>query len=138
MKRVLFVCAENAGRSQIAERLSNREAEQRGLHWRAESAGTLPAEQIHGPVHDLLRAEGFSVHDARPKQFEVAGAGKYERIISFGCLVKGAMPEAIRGRIVDWTVDDPKDADQEALRSIASVIAQHVDALIDALSQETS
>ena len=128
--RVLFVCAENAGRSQIAERVFNRMAEERGFAWRAASAGTMPATTIHASVRHLLAGEGYPVNDAAPKKFTLEAAEEYARIISFGCLVKEAMPANIRDRIIDWEVADPRDADEEQLRDIFTTIRKHVEDLI--------
>jgi arsenate reductase len=50
MTRVLFVCAQNAGRSQLAQALY----ELRGGE--ARSAGSEPAEEVHEAVVEALRA----------------------------------------------------------------------------------
>ena len=133
MQRVLFVCAENAGRSQIAERVFNAVARERELDWRAESAGTMPKAAIHEPVKQLLMREGYPIDDAAPKKFNLETAEEYARIISFGCLVKEAMPANIRDRIIDWDVADPRDADEEQLEDIYRVIRKQVEALIEGL-----
>ncbi len=67
MSGALFVCVQNTGRSQMAETIFNRIAEERDLDARALSAGTGPAGpggmSIHevGEVRDTIRqcAEGL-------------------------------------------------------------------------------
>jgi arsenate reductase len=53
MASVLFVCLQNAGRSQISQALFERAA---GARHTALSAGTTPAERVHPEVIAEVRA----------------------------------------------------------------------------------
>jgi arsenate reductase (thioredoxin) len=62
MTRVLFVCVENAGRSQIAQALY----ELRGGE--ARSAGTEPAAELHEAVIEALEEVGVDTSARRPRR----------------------------------------------------------------------
>ena len=65
MAHVLFVCLQNAGRSQISQALFEREAA--GRHT-ADSAGTLadPDGTVHPPVLAVMEEVGIDLSDRRP------------------------------------------------------------------------
>jgi arsenate reductase (thioredoxin) len=71
---VLFVCVQNAGRSQMAETLVRRKASEHG----ARSAGTRPAEHVHPEV-------GVDVADVRPRLLERADAEWADVVVTMGC-----------------------------------------------------
>src|SRR3989338_5632712 len=55
-KKVLFVCTENAGRSQMAEAFFNHHA--KGTNFIAESSGTIPAQQVNTVVVEAMQEKG--------------------------------------------------------------------------------
>src|SRR2546428_13887773 len=63
--RVLFVCKQNAGRSQMSQALFERAAN--GLH-QARSAGTRPAEHVHAVVVDEMRERGIDLSARQPQK----------------------------------------------------------------------
>lgn len=67
MRNVLFVCTQNAGRSQMAQAFFERYAPP---DLRAESAGREPAERIHPPVVEAMKELGIDIADRRPKKFD--------------------------------------------------------------------
>lgn len=68
MKYVLFVCTQNAGRSQIAQAFFERYAPQ-DLH--AESAGQAPAEAVWPSVVEAMRDVGIDIAKRRPKRLDL-------------------------------------------------------------------
>jgi arsenate reductase (thioredoxin) len=114
---VLFVCRQNAGRSQIAQALY----EQRGGN--ARSAGTTPAERVH-PEVALLMPE---LADRIPKQLDDADAEWADLVVTMGC--GDACPVLPGKRYVDWELDDPAGADLETVRRIRNEIERRVSAL---------
>lgn len=60
IKKILFVCTENSGRSRIAEVAFNKLAKARGLEYRSESAGTFPKDKINPLIRDYLREKAMS------------------------------------------------------------------------------
>lgn len=63
MANALFVCLQNAGRSQMSQALFERAAA--GRHG-ARSAGTTPAEQVHPEVVEVMAEIGIDLADREP------------------------------------------------------------------------
>lgn len=127
MKRVLFVCAENAARSQMAEALFNSMSRQ----WRAESAGTFPAEKVHPLAVRAMEEVGLDISSATPKSLDVGRLEEYDRIISFGCIARAAFPA--RERLEEWPLPDPGKGDIEMMREVREEIRRRVVSLLEDL-----
>ena len=111
---VLFVCRQNAGRSQIAQALYER----RGGN--ARSAGTTPASRVHPEVAQLMP----ELADRVPKQLDDADAEWADLLVTMGC--GDACPVLPGKRYVDWELDDPAGQDAEAVRRIRDEIERRV------------
>ena len=64
MKKVLFVCVHNAGRSQMAEAFLNTTGDDSLL---ATSAGTIPTERVNPVVAEAMQEVGIDISDNTPK-----------------------------------------------------------------------
>lgn len=127
MKKVLFVCGENAARSQMAEAFFNHIARE----CRAESAGVFPADKVN-PLAVLAMAEvGLDISSSTPKALDLERLDEYERIISFGCLAKAAFPA--RDRLEEWPLPDPGRGDIDLMREVRDEIRKLVAALVKEL-----
>lgn len=133
INKILFACAENAGRSQMAEAFFNRYSKEKGLNWLAESAGTIPAKKINPAVEKTMSEIGFDLSMNGTKMFEKGKAGSYAKIISFGCIVKSVLPKDIRSRIEEWHVEDPHGKNLDEIRKIRDEIKSHVIELFEKL-----
>jgi arsenate reductase len=111
---VLFVCRQNAGRSQIAQALYER----RGGH--ARSAGTTPAEHVHPEVAELMP----ELADRVPHRLEQADAEWADLVITMGC--GDACPVIPGKQYVDWELEDPAGQDLETVRRIRDEIERRV------------
>lgn len=133
MKKVLFICAENAGRSQISEAFFNhlKPSEE----WVAESAGTIPAKEVNPVVVSALKEIDISITNKAPTLFEPSTIDSYEKVISFGCLVKEFFSPEIQSKIEEWDIDDPKGKPIEEVRKIRDEIKTKVLDLIERLSK---
>jgi arsenate reductase len=111
---VLFVCRQNAGRSQMAQVLYER----RG--GKARSAGTTPAAQVHPEVAEVMP----ELADRVPKQLEDADAEWADLVVTMGC--GDACPVLPGKRYVDWELDDPAGQEAETVRHIRDEIERLV------------
>ncbi len=111
---ILFVCRQNAGRSQMAQALYER----RGGS--ARSAGTTPAEHVHPEVAELMP----ELADRVPKRLEQADAEWAEVVVTMGC--GDACPVIPGKRYVDWDLQDPAGEDLETVRRIRDEIERRV------------
>jgi len=130
MSTVLFVCRQNAGRSQMSQALFERAAA--GRH-RALSAGTTPAEHVHPPVIEVMRELGIDLSDRVPQLLTRDLARRADVVITMGC--GDECPFIPDKRYLDWELEDPAGQAVEAVRAIRDEIAQRVDALLAELDR---
>ena len=129
--QVLFVCAQNAGRSQLAAALVNQMADGKVV---ARSAGSRPAPDVHPHVRSLLtEIEGEDAATQRfPKPLTDDAVRAADVVITMGC---GDVCPIIPGvRYEDWAVGDPALASAEGVEAIRDDIAARVRILLDSLT----
>jgi arsenate reductase (thioredoxin) len=132
MSDVLFICVHNAGRSQMAQALFNREAQQRGLPWRAESAGTEPAPGVHPKVLQVMQEVGLDLSQQRPRVLTTEMADRARRLITMGCATDSC-PALFLKDVEDWGLPDPKDRELEEVRAIRDLVHRKVEDLVEFL-----
>ena len=129
--QVLFVCVQNAGRSQLAAALVNQMADGKVV---ARSAGSRPAPDVHPHVRSLLtQIEGEDAATERfPKPLTDDAVRAADVVITMGC---GDVCPIIPGvRYEDWAVGDPALASAEGVEAIRDDIAARVRTLLDSLT----
>jgi arsenate reductase (thioredoxin) len=126
---VLFVCIQNAGRSQIASALFDRAAA--GAH-AARSAGSNPAEQVHPEVVEVMRELDIDVADRVPRRLGRADAEWADVVVTMGC--GDACPYIPGKRYIDWQLDDPHGQPPKRVREIRDEIERHVCQLVHELN----
>jgi arsenate reductase len=119
VSRVLFVCVQNAGRSQMAEALFTAAAN--GLH-EARSAGTAPAQHVHPEVVDVMRELDVDLSERVPHRLEQADAEWADVVVAMGC--GDACPYIPGKRYIDWDLADPKGLPLDEVRRIRDDIAE--------------
>ena len=112
MTRVLFVCRQNAGRSQMSEALLRLAAE--GRH-EARSAGSTPAEHVHPEVVDAMRELGLDLAGRVPHGLDEADAEWADVVVTMGC--GDACPYIPGKRYVDWDLQDPAGRPLDEVRA---------------------
>lgn len=125
--QVLFVCVQNAGRSQLAAAVMRKRA---GDTVVVRSAGTTPAVAIHDQVRTVL-AEIGTIPDAYPKPLTDDAVRAADIVITMGC--GDTCPYYPGKRYEEWTVGDPALASVEGVRAIAADLDTRVQALLTEL-----
>ncbi|HEV3096239.1 MAG TPA: arsenate reductase ArsC [Candidatus Dormibacteraeota bacterium] len=121
MARVLFVCKENAGRSQMSEALFTREVD--GRH-EARSAGTRPATQVHPVVVEAMRELGVDVAGRQPQKLTDDLAHWADVVVTMGC---GDECPFIPGkRYIDWDLPEPAGQPLDQVRRLRNDIGVRV------------
>jgi len=128
MSRVLFVCAENAGRSQMAEAFAKTHGKG-GVE--AVSAGTMPAKEINPVVVQVMQEKGIDLSTNKPKLITNQMVQEADRIIVMGCSAEGFCPAPLLNKVVDWKIEDPKGKPIEKVREIRDEIERRVRLLIE-------
>ena len=132
MSTVLFVCRQNAGRSQISQALFEQAASSRH---RAISAGTTPARHLHPPVIEVMQEIGIDLTDRTPTLLTRELAEQADLIITMGC--RDECPVIPGKQYLDWDLQDPADQPLATVRASRDEINTRVRDLIEKLDQAT-
>jgi arsenate reductase (thioredoxin) len=125
---VLFVCVQNAGRSQIAEALFRRVA---GDEHEARSAGSAPAERVHPEVVEVMREVGIDLQGHVPRALDLSDVEWAELVVTMGC--GDACPVLPGKRYVDWELPDPAGLPVDEVRAVRDEIDRRVKGLVNDL-----
>jgi len=128
MKKLLFVCVENAGRSQMAEAFAKHYGRGR---IEASSAGTMPSSDVNPVVVQVMKEKGLDISTNRPKLITGKMTQEADVIVVMGCGAQGFCPVLLLDRVLDWKIDDPKGKPIEKVREIRDEIEKNVIKLID-------
>jgi arsenate reductase (thioredoxin) len=131
VSHVLFVCIQNAGRSQMAHALFERAA---GGRHDARSAGSRPAQHVHPEVVDVMREVGIDLSDRTPHLLDRADMEWADMVVTMGC--GDECPYIPGKRYIDWELDDPSGQSLERVRAIRDEIGRRVDGLLRELAAE--
>ena len=126
MKRVLFVCIENACRSQMAEAFAERLAAGRVD---ACSAGSRPAGSVNPRAVAFMAERGFDLTAQVSKPLSAFEGQTFDAVVTMGC--GDACPWLPATRRVDWDLPDPKALPDNEFRAVRDEIERRVQRLLD-------
>lgn len=132
-KVILFVCVENAGRSQIAEGFFNRKYAPKG--YRAISAGTRPASQINPLAVQAMKEIGINISNQKSKIITEDMIRSSEKSVNMGCIDKVECPLLFINNVIDWGIEDPKGKPIEKVREIREGIERRVKEIAQSLQR---
>ena len=128
MKKILFVCVENAGRSQMAEGFTKYYGKGKV---EAISAGTKPSTEVNPIVVQVMGEKGIDISKNKPKLVNTQMVQKADVIIVMGCDAQGFCPASFLNKVVDWKLEDPKGKPIEKVREIRDEIERRVKKLFE-------
>lgn len=127
MKKYIFACVHNAGRSQMAAAWFEMLADPTramGL-----SAGTDPGHRVHPEVVTVMREVGVDLANVAPRLLTTGLAADATLLVTMGC---GEACPCVPGlRIADWPLPDPKGRPVDEVRRIRDEIRSRVARLVD-------
>jgi arsenate reductase len=133
VKAILFVCVENAGRSQMAEGFFRKHAPE---WYEPISAGTKPTSQINPVVVQVMDEVGVEIRQQKPKDITEDMMRNSTKIVNMGCMDKSFCPILFIPNLIDWGIEDPKGKPIEQVREIRDDIEQRVKHLVTSLSKD--
>ena len=128
MKKILFVCVENAGRSQMAEAFAKKFGKDR---FEVFSAGNKPASNINPVVVEAMKEVGIDISNNKPKLLTAKMALDVDLIVTMGCNDQGICPGPFFKPTIDWKLQDPKGKPIALVREIRDEIEHKVKRLIE-------
>jgi arsenate reductase (thioredoxin) len=129
VKRVLFVCAENSNRSQMAEAFARMHG---GKDVEVFSAGSQPSGIINPKAIEAMRELGYDLSAHRCKATDDLPEVDFDFVATMGC--GDACPYVRAKRYEDWQIPDPKDLPPKEFRAVRDLIEAKVKALLATLS----
>ena len=124
---ILFVCVENAGRSQMAEGFFKKYAPS---NYMAISAGTRPASKINSIVVEAMKEVGIDISSQKSKDITEDMMRNSLKIVNMGCMEKESCPTLFLHNVIDWNFEDPKGKTIQDVRPIRDKIEQRVKELV--------
>lgn len=121
MLNVLFVCVENACRSQLAEQISNRIY---GNKIFAQSAGSQPAKTVNPKAIDSLKRIGIVVDEIQPKNVTNFSNERFDYVVTMGC--GDECPFFPNTKTLDWKIPDPKHMNDDDFDNIRDLIEMKI------------
>jgi arsenate reductase len=129
--RLLFVCVENACRSQMAEGFARQLG---GARVQALSAGSRPSGVVNPKAIASMREVGIELAAHASKSLQEAapaGAPPFDAVVTMGC--GDACPWVPARRRFDWQVPDPKAMAPAEFAAVRDLVGRQVQALLDEL-----
>jgi arsenate reductase (thioredoxin) len=127
--RLLFVCVENANRSQMAEGFARALGAGRV---EAASAGSRPAGAVSPRAVRFMKEKGINVAGQRPRALADLPAGGWDAVVTMGC--GDACPWVPARLRLDWDLPDPGEMGDEGFRAVRDRIEALVRELLDAVT----
>ena len=132
MENVLFVCVENAGRSQMAEAFFRKYAP---ANYNVISAGTTPSSQLNPVVVEVMKEVGIDMTQQSPKTLSNDMINNSSKTINMGCMDKESCPALFVKDVLDWNISDPKEKSIDDVREIRDQILKEVLKLVESLEE---
>lgn len=130
---VLFLCAHNTDRSQMALGFLHHRSRGRAVAW---SGGSEPTAEISPSAVAAMAEVGIDISAEFPKPCAAEFFTAADVVVTMGC---GDVCPLVPGkRYEDWPLDDPSGKTLEEVRAIRDQIGRRVDHLLDRLASRAS
>ena len=128
IKRVLFVCVENANRSQMAEAFARILG---GAAIEAYSAGSRPSGKVNPKAVEAMFELGYDLSVHGSKSLDELPEVAFDFVATMGC--GDACPMVRAKQRADWSIPDPKNLPPGEFRVVRDLIRDKVWATLDEL-----
>ena len=130
---ILFLCVENAGRSQIAEAFFKKYASKK---YNAISAGSAPSSHLNPLVVNVMNEIGIDISEQTPKLLSADMMERSFKTVNMGCMDDQSCPASSFDTMIDWNISDPKEKSLDEIREIRDQIKSQVMKLITSLEKD--
>ena len=129
-KTILFVCIENAGRSQMAEGFFKKYAPSR---FKTVSAGTKSAYQLNPIVVEAMKEVGIDISKQKSKELTDEMIRDSYKVVNMGCMDKNFCPTIFVPKVIEWNLEDPKWKSIAEVREIRDEIEKRIKEFVSTL-----
>ena len=132
-KNILFVCVENAGRSQMAEAFFKKYAKNQ---FHVISAGTSPSSHLNPVVVSVMNELGIDLKNQKPQLLSSSMIKNSNKTVNMGCMDKESCPSLFVKDVDDWSIEDPKGKSIDDVRKIRDQIKNDVLNLLNSIESD--
>ena len=132
MRSILFVCVENACRSQMAEGFARTAGVDAVAVY---SAGSKPSGKVNPDAIAVMEEIGIDISSQRSKGFADLPVPDVDVIVTMGC--EQTCPAFPAKERVGWSIEDPKGRGPETFRRVRDDIRAKVTELLASLAEES-
>ena len=125
MKKIVFVCVENARRSQMAQGFAEALGEGK---LEVYSAGSRPSSQIDPLVIEVMKEKGINLSGKQPKSLNDLPPVEMDFLVTMGC--EETCPAVLSRKVLEWNIPDPKGKSIEVFREVRDLIEEKVRTLL--------
>ncbi len=125
-QKILFVCVENAGRSQMAQGFAETFGKGKVEVY---SAGSRPASKINSMAIEVMKEKGIDLSGRRPKGLNDLPPVEMGYLITMGC--EETCPAVPTKKIIEWQIPDPKGKPIEEVRKVRDMVEAKVKMLLE-------
>jgi arsenate reductase (thioredoxin) len=133
-KNILFVCVENAGRSQMAEAFFKKYAKNQ---FHVISAGTSPSSHLNPVIVSVMNELGIDLENQKPQLLSSSMIEDSNKTVNMGCMDKESCPSLFVKDVDDWNIEDTKGKSIEDVRKIRDQIKNNVLSLLNSIESDT-
>ena len=119
--KILFLCIENAGRSQMAEGFAKTMASPGTEIY---SAGSHPAQKLNPVAVEAMKEKSIDISAQSPKGLEALPEGVFDLVVGMGC--GDVCPVHRARRTLQWEIPNPKSQPIDTVRRIRDQIEANV------------
>lgn len=129
--KILFVCVENARRSQMAEAFAK--AFGKG-EIEVYSAGSHPSSTIDPLVIKVMKEKGIDLSGNRPRGLNDLPPIEMDYLVTMGC--EETCPAIPAKKIIEWEIPDPKGKSIDVFREVRDLIEDKVRGLLKEIESQ--
>lgn len=123
--RILFVCVENACRSQMAEGFAKALG---GAAVDARSAGSRPSGVVNPRAIQFMKEKGIDLSAHKSEGLDAVAGVSFDHVVTMGC--GDACPHVPAKQRHDWALQDPKHLSDDGFRAVRDDIEHRVKQLL--------
>lgn len=112
MTKIAFICVGNAGRSQMASALAERERAERDMDLEIITGGVEPAESVHDEVIEAMDEIRIDISDRTPRQITPEEIEDVDYVVTMGCSVEQFRPDDWDGESLVWELESANTREQ--------------------------
>lgn len=128
MAKLLFLCIENANRTQMAEAFARIYG---GDHVEVYSAGINPVEKVNPMAVEAMKECGYDISGQVPTLINELPDLEFDYVVSMG--TRDEYTSIPAKKRLEWDLPNPKDLDLKEYRKVRDLIASNVKILVNKL-----